>query len=270
MTTRDPRRHWDRQAAIYALDEGHRRFRRFLDLYEESCWRYIEPVLPDVDASVILEAGCGTGRWVVRLAPMGYRMVLSDLSPEMIKHARDKVEQLGLSPHVTAYHVLDICDMHTLSEASFDLVLALGGPLTLCQDANMAVNQFRRVMKPGGYVICDAANRYRTALDLVRDNNMSQLARVLDTGHFSRADGLIDHRFGPQELADLFKAHGMEALHVAGICPFFDFLPKKEHIRILDDAHVYAAMLDVSRRYAEDPFVVALSGRLLVVAQRQE
>jgi len=99
---------------------------------------------------------------------------------------------------------------------------------------------------------------------------MSQLARVLDTGQFSRPDGLIDHRFGPQELADLFKAHGMQALHVAGICPFFDFLPKKEHIRILDDAHVYAAMLDVSRRYAEDPFVVALSGRLLIVAQRQE
>lgn len=270
MTTRDLRRHWDRQAAIYASDEGHRRFRRFLDLYEESCWRYIEPALPGVDASVILEAGCGTGRWVLRLAPRGYRMVLTDLSPEMIQNASDKIEQLGLSQYVAAYHVLDICDMHTLSEARFDLVLALGGPLTLCQDANMAVKEFRRVMKPGGHVICDAANRYRTALDLVRDNNMSQLARVLDTGQFSRRDGLIDHRFGPQELADLFKAHGMEALHVAGICPFFDFLPKKEHIRILDDAHVYAAMLDVSRRYAEDPFVVALSGRLLIVAQRQE
>ena len=140
MTTRDPRRHWDRQAAIYASNEGQRRFRRFLDLYEESCWRYIDPVLPDVGASVILEAGCGTGRWVLRLAPMGYRMVLTDLSPEMIKHARDKIEQLGLSPQVAAYHVPDICDMHTLSEASFDLVLALGGPLSLCRDAEIAVN----------------------------------------------------------------------------------------------------------------------------------
>jgi SAM-dependent methyltransferase len=270
MTTQDPREHWDRQAPIYASDEGHRRFGRFLDLYEAGCWRYIEPALPEIEAGTILEAGCGTGRWVVHLAPMGYRMVLSDLSPEMIRRARDKVQRLGLSDRVAAFHVLDICDMHALPEASFDLVLALGGPLTLCRDAGLAVDEFRRVTKPGGYVICDAANRYRTALDLVRDNEMSQLAQVLDTGQFSRPDGLTDHRFGPPELADLFETTGMKALHVAGICPFFDFLPTREHVSILDDARVFETMRDVGRRYAELPSVVALSSRLLIVAQKQE
>lgn len=270
MNTQDSRRHWDQQAAIYASDEGHRTYGRFLDLYEECCWRYIEPALPDVDASMILEAGCGTGRWVVRLAPMGYRMVLTDLSAEMIKHARDRVERLGLSQHVAAYHTLDICDMRTLSDASFDLVLALGGPLTLCRDPGLAVKELRRVTKPGGCVICDAANRYRTALDLVRDNELSQLASLLDSGQFSRPDGLIDHRFGPHELAGLFEAQGMKALHVAAICPFFDFLPRKERVRILGDEQVYETMLDVSTRYAEDASVVGLSGRLLIVAQTQE
>jgi SAM-dependent methyltransferase len=197
-------------------------------------------------------------------------MVLTDLSPEMIKQTRAKVQQLGLSQHVTAYHALDICDMQTLSDASFDLVLALGGPLTLCGDAGAAVKEFRRVTKPGGYVICDAANRYRTALDLARDSALSQLATVLDTGQFSRPDGLIDHRFGPQELAALFEVQGMKALHVAAVCPFFDFLPREEHVSILDDEQVYETMLDVSRRHAEDSFVVGLSGRLLIVAQSQE
>ena len=269
MHTTDLRLQWDQQAPIYASDEGHRRFGRFIDLYEESCWRYIEPVLPETEGSLILEAGCGAGRWVARLAPMGYRMVLSDLSPEMINYARDKVERLGLSDRVAGYHVLDICDMHALSEYSFDIVLALGGPLSLCRDAKLAVNELRRLTKPGGYVICDTANRYRTALDLVRDNKMSQLVKVLDTGQFSRPDGLTDHRFGPQELADLFEASDMEAIHVAGICPLFDYLPTKEHVSILDNERVLGMMLDVGRRYAEDPFVVGLSGRLLIVAQRR-
>jgi SAM-dependent methyltransferase len=156
ITTQDPREHWDRQAPIYASDEGHRRFDRFLDLYEAGCWRYIEPVLPDIDAGTILEAGCGTARWMMRLAPMGYRMMLSDLSPEMIRRAREKVQRLGLSDHV------------------------------------------------------------------------------------------------------------------AGICPFFNFLPTREHVSILDDARVFETMRDVGVRYAEHPSVVALSGRLLIVAQRQE
>ena len=269
MATETQREHWDQQAPIYASDQGHRRFGRFLDLYEKSCWRYIEPVLPQVEGSLILEAGCGSGRWIVRLVRMGYRMVLSDLSPEMIQQARGKAERLGLSDRVEAFHVLDICDMHALSDASFDLVLALGGPLTLCQDANRAVSEFRRVTKPGGHVICDAANRYRTALDLVREGEPSQLAEVLDSGQFSRPDGLTDHRFGPQELADLFETNGMPALHVAGICPLFDFLPTQAQVSVLDDAHAFEAMLDVSQRYTEHPSVVALSGRLLIVAQRR-
>jgi len=198
---------------------------------------------------------------------MGYRMVLSDLSPEMVRRARDKVERLGLSDRVVAYHVLDICDMHALPEAGFDLVLALGGPLSLCRDAKLSVSELRRVTKPGGYVICDGGNRYRTALDLVRENELGQIAKVLDTGQFSRPDGLTDHRFGPQELADLFEANGMEALHVAGLCPLFDYLPTKEQAGILDDEHIFETMLDLGQRYAEDSYIVGLSGRLLIVAR---
>jgi len=268
MATKALREHWDQQAPIYASGEGHRRFGRFLDLYEKSCWRYIETVLPEVEESLILEAGCGAGRWVERLAPMGYRMVLSDLSPEMVRRARDKVERLGLSDRVVAYHVLDICDMHALPEAGFDLVLALGGPLSLCRDAKLSVSELRRVTKPGGYVICDGGNRYRTALDWVRENELGQIAKVLDTGQFSRPDGLTDHRFGPRELANLFEANGMETLHVAGLCPLFDYLPTKEQVGILDDEHIFETMLDTGNRYAEDSYIVGLSGRLLIVARR--
>ena len=270
MNATDLRKYWDQQASIYASEEGFRRFGQFLALYEQSCWRYIEPILPETEGSLILEAGCGTGRWVVRLAPMGYRMVLSDLSPEMIRQARDKVKRLELSDHVAGCHVLDICEMPTLSDASFDLVLALGGPLTLCRDARMAVREFWRVTKPSGYVICDVANRYRTALDLVRDNKTSQLVKLLDTGVFLRPDGLTDRRFGPEELANIFEGNGMEAVHVAGVCPFFDFLPTKEQVSILEEELVYETVLDVSLRYAEDPSVVGLSGRLLIVARRRD
>jgi hypothetical protein len=49
----------------------------------------------------------------------------------------------------------------------------------------------------------------------------------------------------------------------------FDFLPTQAHVSILDDAHVFETMLELSKRYAEHPPMVALSGRLLIVAQKQ-
>jgi SAM-dependent methyltransferase len=265
--TRDLRAHWDQQAQVYAADEGLASYAGFLALYEEECWRAIEPVLPPVAGSLILEVGCGTGRWVVHLAPRGYRMVLSDVSPEMVRQAQAKVERLGLRDRLHGFHVLDICDMHALPEDAFDVVLALGGPLSLCHDAGLAAAELRRVTRPGGYVICDAANRYRTALDLVRDGETDQLLQVLDTGRFSRPDGLTDHRFGPQELADLFERNGMRAVQVVGLCPLFPFLPSQEQARLLDDEATFAAMREVGQRYGGHPSGVALSGRLLAVAQ---
>jgi SAM-dependent methyltransferase len=268
MMTKTQREYWDQQASYYAMEANQMgRFGRFLTLYEETCWRYIESVLPEVEGSLILETGCGAGRWVFRVAPLGYRMVLSDLSPEMIQRARERVEIRGLDDRVAAYHALDICDLHAMSNADFDLVLALGGPLSLATDAAKAVRELRRVTKPGGYVVCDVANRYRAALDLVREQDVGQLAAVLDTGTFARPDGLTDHRFRPDELAALFETNKLVVSHVAGVCPFFDFLPTKEHVQMLDDERAFEVMLDVGRRYAEDPAVVSVSGRLLVVAQ---
>lgn len=269
MSVKDPRVYWDEKAADFASGERRRRSGRFRELYEACCWRYIEPLLPSSEGTLILEAGCGTGRWVMRLAPMGYRMVLSDLSPEMIRHARENVMRNGISDYVVDYQALDICDMHTLSEGRFDLILALGVPLTLCSDAEKAAKEMDRVTKPGGHVICDASNRYRTALELAREDDYKQFSRVLDTGQITRKHGLTHHHFTPQELTGLFEARGMEVVRLAAVCPFFEFPPREGHVKILDDASLFETIQDVFRRYAEDVNVISLSARLLVVARKR-
>jgi ubiquinone/menaquinone biosynthesis C-methylase UbiE len=270
MISKDPHEHWNQQASTYASESGHLPFDRFLRLYEDSCWDFIQPVLPKVDSSLILEAGCGSGRWVKRLAPIGYRMVLSDFSSEMIEHARRSVQQAEWSDQIDGFHVLDICDLNTLEDGTFDLVLVLGGPLTLCRDPSLAVSELYRVTKPGGYVICDSANRYRTVLELIQEEKIDQIADLLETGSFQRPDGLNDHRFGPRELSDLFIANGLESLEIAGICPLFGFLPTKEQAGILDDERTYRLMEIIRKTHAMESSVVAISGRLLILAHRSE
>ncbi len=268
MIVKDPVEYWDNKAATFASGERRRRSGRFRELYEEGCWRYIEPVLPPIEESLTLEVGCGTGRWVFRLAPMGFRFVLADLSPEMIRHAAEKVEERGIGERVIAYHALDICDMQALAAESYDLVLALGVPLTLCRDPQRALDECYRLTKPGGHIICDAANRYRTALELARTNDLAQLGEVLKTGHVTRQSGLRQCHLGPQELAGLFHAKGMKILHMAAVCPFFEFPAREEHVNILNDHESFKTVQDVFRQYAEDPNVIALSNRLLIVAKK--
>jgi SAM-dependent methyltransferase len=179
---------------------------------------------------------------------MGHRLVLSDLSPQMIAHAREKAGRLRLDQQIIAYHVLDICDMHTLPEAHFDLILALGGPLSLCSRPQVAVRELHRLAKPGAYVLADAANRYRTALDLVQDGQLAQLTTLLEEGTLKRSDGLTDHRFASLELGALFSDGDLRPEPLVAVCPLLPYLPTEEQVRLLDDPHAYDMLRDVSTR----------------------
>jgi len=243
MEHNDARAFWNQQSFAYAagMDPG---LGRFLQWYEEDCWRYIEPRLPKPGAGLILEAGCGAGR------------------------ARAKARELGLEQQIVSYHVLDICEMQALPDAHFDLVLALGGPLSLCRSPQMAVRELSRLARPGGYVLADAANRYRTALDVVQSGQIAQLRALLQKGVFERTGGLCDCRFGPDELVALFRDFDLRPERLGAVCPLFPYLPSLEQAQLLDDAETHQALRQVSARHAEDQHIISVSGRMLIAAQR--
>lgn len=269
IKSKTPREYWDDKADFFASDERRQKNRRMTDLYETSCWRYIEPVLPPKEGSLILEAGCGTGRWVYHLAPMGYRMELLDFSAEMIQHAETHVARQGLGGHVLGYHVRDLCDMSALPDDGYDLVLALGMPLSLCSDPVKAAGEMFRIVRPGGHVVCDAMNRYRTALDMARKKNMTEMFNALNTGRVVADSGQTHHCFSPDELVSLFADQGFEACRTAAITPFFDVPPSPEQVAILDDDTLFNQVSNIFQAVSEDPGVMAVSSRLLIVGQKQ-
>ncbi len=267
MSREKARTYWNHEAAIRMLEERQRKSGRFGELYEFCCWHYIEPLLAQIGAGRILEAGCGPGRWVFRLAPMGYCLELLDLAEEMIRHAAERVKQKGLEDSVLAYHTLDICDMWSLPAGRFDLVLALGVPLSLCERPEQAVAEFARVVRPGGYVVCDFGNRYRRTLDLFDRAKLAESVSALEGQRDDLHRGVSLCHFAPRELTSLFRAQGLEPLHLAAVCPLFGFPHSEEHAQMLEDERTFEAVRETFLHYAEVPEVINLSGRLLLVAQ---
>jgi len=258
---------WDSRAESRVKLLKQREIKRSNTLYEDGCWRFIEPFLP-AGPGRILEAGCGTGRWVYRLAPLGHRIVLSDFSPEMIRVASEEVDRRGVSDSVNACHVLDICDMHALEDEAFDMALALGEPVGLCDDQCKAVKEMHRVVRPGGYVICDVSNRYRRALDLARENDWSGAAELLNRGTSRTKSGFSHKSFSPEEVRELFTSCGLEVLHVAAVCPFLSFPPKRDQTSALEEDKTYETVRDIFHRFAEDPEMIGMSARLLIVGRK--
>jgi SAM-dependent methyltransferase len=265
MTLRDI---WNRRAEAHAVRKGCRMEDPLSKLYEESWWGYILPHLAEIpEGGRILEAGCGTGRWAEHLVPLGFSVVLADISPNMLAKAKEYAEEHGFADAL-CFEELDVCDLHAFEDASFDMVLSTGEPITLCSDPKRAISEYCRVVRPGGHVFCDAGNRYRRAFDLFGQERGGEIVELLESGECRGHGGLPQHLLGPEELRIAFEEEGMEVLTVAGITPMFGFPPDGASKMALEDEKTLQAMKVIAREYAELTEIVCQSSRILAVAQR--
>jgi ubiquinone/menaquinone biosynthesis C-methylase UbiE len=267
MSNTKIRKIWNQRAEIHAAKKESQAQDASSKLYNESWWKYIKPRLPEIGHGRILEAGCGTGRWAELLVPMGFDLVLSDISPNMLAKAKEYAEKKGFVKSI-CFEELDVCDLYSLQSESFDMVISTGEPINICSDPRQAISEFCRVVRPGGYVICDSGNRYRKAYDNFRLFPSEQVVEILETGEYKLGDGTTDHLLGPTELTELFTTQKMELLTLAGIMPMFSFPPDENLKKALEDETTYQAMVTISKKYAQRPEIVSLSSRLLVVAQK--
>jgi len=97
----------------------------------------------------ILEVGVGTGMSLQEY-PAGTRVVGIDLSRDMLARAVSKVRRQHLG-HVKCLAVMDACRLG-FPDGAFDAVVAQY-VITLVPDPEGALNEFLRVLKPGGEIV---------------------------------------------------------------------------------------------------------------------
>ncbi len=103
--------------------------------------------------------GCGTGKWGLKLLKSGFATTFVDHAAAMIEQVRPKLDALGVKGKKGTLIVADIVEMPDVPSGAFDLVLAMGDPLSICSDAKRAVREMARIAKPGGVVIATADNK---------------------------------------------------------------------------------------------------------------
>ena len=98
----------------------------------------------------VLDAGCGTGNFSLKMAALGAHVEGIDLSAPMIGYAREKA---AASEYSDQLH-FQLGDLYQLPfpDASFDAVLSMAA-FEFIHDDQRALDEFLRVVKPGGHVL---------------------------------------------------------------------------------------------------------------------
>lgn len=141
-----------------------------------------------------LEIGCGTGQFSRLLAGRAERVLALDLSPQMVRLARERSTAYPNVEFVNA----DV-EAYQLPESHFDCVATLTTLHHL--SAESIFKKIRKTLKPGGVFVC---------LDLYRRSNLGELLldgvalpagvllKLLQTGRLRP----------PREVRDAYAEHG--------------------------------------------------------------
>jgi SAM-dependent methyltransferase len=118
--------------------------------------RLVESYFPE--AGRLVDLGCGTGRLLIPRAQRGFSVLGVDLSPEMLKVAREKARQAEIDlPLIQA----NLVELDCVRDEVFDYAACLFSTLGMISGADnrrRALAHMIRILKPGGRFILHVHN----------------------------------------------------------------------------------------------------------------
>lgn len=168
----------------------------------------------------VLDAGCGTGNFSMKMAALGATVDGIDLSEPMIAYAKKKA---AASPYAEQLR-FHVGDLYTLPfpDNTFDAVLSMAA-FEFIHDDLRALNEMMRVVKPGGRVL----------IGTITGN--SDWGLEYQT-HMPREDSVFHH--ASFKTADDMRALLPEKLLASAESVFLPFAtPDEEATRDLDEEH---------------------------------
>lgn len=179
---------------VFAENYEQRRHFGYHAMLDEMETELVRPHLPGAE---LLEIGCGTGLILQRLRPYCRRAVGIDLSPGMLRKARDR----GLDVVEGDASVLPFEDER------FDVVVSFK-VLPHVDDLSTALSEAARVTRPGGRLFLEFYNRNSLRHLIRRLRPAGSMGRgVRENQVFTRFDDIAD------VIAELPEALRVEAIH---------------------------------------------------------
>ncbi len=102
----------------------------------------------------ILDVGCGTGNFSIKLAEMGCKVVGIDVSDEMLDKARKKAKAKDLN---IEFHIMDVYNLD-FSHETFDGVFSMAA-FEFIKEPQNAYEEMYRVLKKNGHMLIGTINR---------------------------------------------------------------------------------------------------------------
>jgi SAM-dependent methyltransferase len=231
-------------------------------------------------ASRVLDLGGGPGRYAIELARRGHRVVLADLSPDLLEIGRKKIAALDLRPGgIEAIDQVDAVDLGRYGDATFDAVVAFGPFYHLigAGERRAAAAEMARVLRGGGLAFVAFIPRQSGVVAMLeraatRPEQVppGTLTAVAASGLFRSGDpgGGFQEGHYPTvpELEELLAGAGLAIVDLVSLRS----IASAQAVKLARLAPGVAAEADqLIETLGRDPAIVATGGHAVAVARRR-
>ncbi|MDF3013741.1 MAG: SAM-dependent methyltransferase [Cellvibrio sp.] len=198
------------------------------------------------DHWTILDAGGGQGQFSLQLAQAGHKVVICDISAEMLKLAQEQVEQLGLSDRVQLIHcaLQDLPQHLPNGQHQFDFVIC-HAVMEWMQEPELLLPCLLNYIKPHGYLSLTFYNIHSLIYKNLLRTNFKKIINK-DYGG-SRGSLTPINPLEPQQVLDWLAGLRLQLLGHSGIRVFHDYIFNEEH-RARDPQILLQMELEFSRQ----------------------
>ncbi len=265
MTKDNNERYHDRIAGrydeIYEDDPYHQ-------LCRELTFRHLKPHLPRDLSGRVLDAGCGTGVFGLRLAKSGYKVDFLDISQKMIEQARARAEEARLCADAKWVHA-DLTEPGDLEPGAYSLIVAQGDLFSFVADPGKTLRAAARLLRQDG-VLAASVDQRLAGLDFFAErDDLGALERFVQDGKSEWLGARREERFATrmflaEELRDLVEKNGFTMQGVMGRT----VLPLKRWREKLADAAMRRRVIEIEERLNKKPSALGRASHLDFIAKR--
>jgi SAM-dependent methyltransferase len=228
--------------------------------YDELAWEFLRPLLPE-RGGLVVDAGCGVGRWADRLVAAGHTVIGVEQAPAMAAAARAR----GLARFNVLERSLEDVE---LPRGEAHAVLALGS-LQYTREPHAMIDRFASWTHTAGLVCVLVDSLVALVIELLRAGKAAEARQRVESrrglwrqGHLWAEYHLLDRA----ALESAFRRAGLVDVCAHGLLVGATVFGRQELSRRLDSDR--SRQMSLERRLASEPGLANLGKQLLVHGRR--